>query len=72
MIGFSCGIGSSKVKTCFRCKRFLMWGIGTGYCGKYNEDRYQTEHCKYYKRKNEIFDKHGKIKNQELYDEMFM
>jgi len=72
MIGFSCGIGSEKIKTCYRCKRFFMWGIGTGYCVKHKENKYQTNHCKYYKRNFKLFAKNGQVKNQELYDEMFM
>ena len=48
-----------------------MWGIGTGYCGKYNTDKYQTEHCKYYKREQELFYSDGRIKDKALYDEMF-
>lgn len=71
MIGFSDGIYSKKSKSCLRCKRFLMWGIGTGYCGKYNTDKYQTEHCKYYKREQELFYSDGRIKDKALYDEMF-
>lgn len=70
MIGFSCGIGSSKIKTCLRCKSFFMWGIGTGYCSKHKKNKYQTNHCKYYKRNNKVFDKTGKVKNEELFNEL--
>ena len=71
MIAFSDGIYSEKVKTCLRCKRFFMWGIGTGHCAKYKTDKHQTNHCKYYKRDSDLFYSDGRIEDEEMYNEIF-
>lgn len=78
MIGFSCGIGNSKDrnKSCMQCKHFFMFGIGSGYCcvkiNKNDEDDMISPqgHCKYYKRNVELFYSDGRIKDQDLFDEM--
>ena len=77
MIGFNCGIGGSKdrKKSCMQCKHFLMYGIGSGYCVRTNNNDEDDmisplDHCKYYKRNSELFYSDGRIKNEELFEEM--
>ena len=56
-------------KPCKWCKHFLLWGIGTGYCGKTGMDMMSWDHCKYYKRASDTWFKSGKCKvdENELY-----
>lgn len=76
----SCGTYSDKAKCCFHCKYYCMWGVGGGDCcspsikpdKKYGRYKFADNRCKYYKRNSQIFDKNGKVKNKELYDELFI
>ena len=78
--GIVCGPYTEKTKRCLHCKKFIMWGVGGGDCasnhikGNKIGDRYRStnDKCKYFKRESQIFDKNGRIKNEELYMEMMM
>lgn len=78
MISFNCGLNiNNKRKRCLNCKYFWLWGVSGGSCTRLkfnNDDNYRNadEHCKYYKRDFEIFFSDGRIKNMDLYNEMFM
>ena len=75
MIAFDCGTYANKPKRCLHCKYFWLWGLGGGSCMRLNKnDDYKSanDHCKYYKRDNEMFYSDCRIKDQEKYDEMFM
>lgn len=69
---FVCGNFASKPKRCLHCKRLILWGVGGGDCARNGSYTSTNGHCKYFKRSYRIFDKDGRIKNQELYNEMFM
>lgn len=69
---FACGNFATKPKRCLHCKRFWPWGIGGGDCSRDGSYTSTNGHCKYYKRQSIIFNKNGKVKNQELYEELFM
>lgn len=52
-----------------------MFGIGSGYCVRTNKNDeddmiFPQGHCKYYKRNVELFYSDGRIKDQDLFDEM--
>lgn len=63
---FVCGAFTyGKKKPCKHCKRFMLWGVNTGYCSKHNRDMQTWEGCKYYKRDSFMYSKDGKCKHPE-------
>lgn len=74
MICFVDGIYADKPKRCLHCKYFIAWGCSGGSCLRRNKDEYKggNNHCKYFKRNCRVFYSDGRIKDEELYNEMFM
>lgn len=69
-MNFICGSHTyNQKKPCKNCKRFLLWGMSTGYCFKHKTDMQCSNHCKYYKRESNIWNKNGicKLNENELY-----
>lgn len=63
-IGFICGsFTNGKKKPCKYCKRFLLWGVSTGYCDRRHKDCETWETCKYYKRDAYMYTKNGVCKH---------
>ena len=63
---FICGNHTfGKKKPCKTCKKFLLWGISTGYCFKNKKNVSCRSHCKFYKRDSKLWTKNGKCKIDE-------